>query len=66
MGFEMLVALIAIAVVWYFLMSKGSSSTKKRSVNRNSTFNPILDNFKTVEEAQKALRQAGKSIDGLC
>merc|ERR1712146_827089 len=52
---DIIMAILVIAVL--FVLSnfwRGKASTK-----RKSTFQPILDNFKTIEEVQKALREAG-------
>lgn len=50
-----LIALLCIvAAVLYFAMN-----AKKSAPKATRTFNPILDNYKTLEEAQKALRTAG-------
>ena len=52
---DIIAAILVIAVL--FVLSnfwRGKASTK-----RKSTFQPILDNFKTIEEVQKALREAG-------
>merc|ERR1712159_227318 len=54
---SILVALFYLVVTLFLsgVFQTGSKKTMKRS----STFNPIIDNFHTIEEVQKALREAG-------
>ena len=56
-----IVLLIVILAATYFLFTSFRKNVKPSSTSYKapSTFNPILDNFKTLEEAQKALRAAG-------
>lgn len=54
---EIVIALVCLAVAAYFLFGQGG--TPGAAARAKSTFNPILDNFHSHEEVQKALREAG-------
>jgi len=54
---SILVALFFLVVTLF--LSGVFQTGKKKTMKRSSTFNPIIDNFHTIEEVQKALREAG-------
>ena len=55
----MLEIIIALMFIIITLFVSGMFGQGKKTIKRSSTFNPIIDNFHTIEEVQSALRKAG-------